>query len=111
MAKTPVPPNAQQATRSVSGHETLDIGQNLSITIGGDRTESVGRNSAISVGKKLLIEAADEVTLKVGLASLVMKKDGSIVLSGKNISINGSGKINVKASSDLVLKGSKILDN
>jgi type VI secretion system secreted protein VgrG len=37
-----------------------------------------------------------------------MKKDGTITIKGKNITINGSGKINVKASSDVVIKGSKV---
>ena len=40
-----------------------------------------------------------------------MKKDGTIVIKGKDISIEGSGKINVKASKDIVMKGSKILQN
>ena len=38
-----------------------------------------------------------------------MKKDGTISIKGKDITIEGSGKINVKASSDIVMKGSKIL--
>jgi type VI secretion system secreted protein VgrG len=40
-----------------------------------------------------------------------MKKDGSISLKGKDIVITGSGKITMKASSDMVLKGSKISQN
>jgi type VI secretion system secreted protein VgrG len=37
-----------------------------------------------------------------------MKKDGTIQIKGKDITINGSGKVNVKASSDVVIKGSKV---
>jgi type VI secretion system secreted protein VgrG len=37
-----------------------------------------------------------------------MKKDGSITIKGKDIVIQGSGKITAKASKDLTLKGSKI---
>jgi len=40
-----------------------------------------------------------------------MKKDGTIIIKGKDITVEGSGKVNVKASSDLVLKGSKIAGN
>ena len=40
-----------------------------------------------------------------------MKKDGTIVIKGKDITIEGSGKINVKAASDIVMKGSKISQN
>lgn len=40
-----------------------------------------------------------------------MKKDGSIVISGKNITIDGSGAINIKADKNVVVKGRKILQN
>ena len=78
---------------------------------GRNRVETVGKSSLLTVGKQLRVEAADEIALVVGAASLVLKKDGSIVLKGKNIDLIGAGKINVKASGDLTLKGSKIVDN
>jgi type VI secretion system secreted protein VgrG len=78
-------------------------------------SEDVGKNRSISVGdtsshsaKKIRITAEDELSIKVGKASLTLKKDGTIVLDGKDIQIKGSGKINVKASSDVVIKGSKV---
>jgi type VI secretion system secreted protein VgrG len=37
-----------------------------------------------------------------------MKKDGSITIKGKDILIQGSGSIDVKASSNVVIKGSKV---
>ncbi len=40
-----------------------------------------------------------------------MKKDGTITIEGKDITVKGSGKINVKASSDITMKGSKIKQN
>ena len=40
-----------------------------------------------------------------------MKKDGTVVIKGKDITIEGSGKINVKASSDVIIKGSKVMQN
>jgi type VI secretion system secreted protein VgrG len=62
-----------------------------------------------------VIDAGDSVTIKTGSASITMKKDGTITIKGKDISIDGkdinvkgSGKINVKASSDVVIKGSKV---
>jgi type VI secretion system secreted protein VgrG len=60
------------------------------------------------VGKNLVINAGDSVTIKTGSASITMKKDGTIIIKGKDIAIEGSGKINVKASSDVVIKGSKV---
>ena len=72
------------------------------------RSADVGEDDSVKVGKNLVIDAGDSVTIKTGSASITMKKDGTIVIKGKDITIDGSGKVNVKASSDVVVKGSKI---
>ena len=61
--------------------------------------------------KKIAITAEDELMITVGSAKLVMKKDGSILLEGKDVDTKASGKVNVKASGDIVLKGSSIKEN
>ena len=68
-----------------------------------------GRHSGVA--KKLTIDAGEEILIKTGDAQLLMKKDGTISLKGKDIAITGSGKITVKATGDMVLKGSKIGEN
>jgi type VI secretion system secreted protein VgrG len=40
-----------------------------------------------------------------------MKKDGTIELRGKDIAIRASGRIEIKAATDLVLKGSRTVEN
>ena len=104
---------------TVADNETLAIGKNREHTIGkeeklsvGDnRSTQVGKDDKLQVGKKLLISAADEITLVTGSASISMKKDGTIQIKGKDITIVGSGKIGIKASGDVVIKGSKIAEN
>jgi type VI secretion system secreted protein VgrG len=112
---------------TVGANQTLEVGSNRSMTIGGDltssvgknesrsitekRTTSVGKDDSLSVGKNLVISAGDAVTIKTGSASIEMKKDGTITIKGKDITVEGSGKISVKASKDVVIKGSKILQN
>jgi type VI secretion system secreted protein VgrG len=59
----------------------------------------------------LVINAGESVTIKTGDASITMKKDGTITIKGKDISMQASGKINAKAEGDIVMKGSKILKN
>lgn len=61
--------------------------------------------------KKIRLEAYDEVVISTGKASITMKKNGSIVISGSSIQIEGADDINVKASNKVILKGSKIKDN
>ena len=106
-------------TESVAKDEKLDVGgerkENVSkdetIAIGGARTISIGKDETRSIAKKLAITAGDEIILKCGGASIVMKKDGTIEISGKDISISGSGKIDAKSTGVMTLKGSKIAAN
>jgi type VI secretion system secreted protein VgrG len=104
---------------TVADNETIGIGKNRELTIGKDgklsvgenRSSSIGKDDKLSVGKKLHIDAGDEITIVTGDSSISMKKDGTIQIKGKDITIIGSGKIGIKASGDMVLKGSKIAEN
>jgi type VI secretion system secreted protein VgrG len=106
-------------THTIADNETLSVGKERKTTVGKDetltitdnRTTSVGKDDKLTVGKKLTISAADEITITTGDASISMKKNGEIKIKGKDVTIEGSGKINVKASSDLTLKGSKVNAN
>ena len=60
-------------------------------------------NVTLSGQKKMVIDIQDEITIKCGSASIVMKKNGDIQLKGN--------KMNFKASGDIKLKGSKIAEN
>lgn len=97
--------------RNVGNNETINIGKNHTIEVGEDRQTQIGKDDLIQVGKKFYLEAGDEITLKTGSASITMKKDGTIQIKGKDITIIGSGKISAKASGNMVLKGSKIAEN
>ena len=96
---------------TVSGGRTESVSKDESVTVGGGRTVSVSKDDALSVGKTLSIEAADAITITAGNASISLQKDGTIQINGKDIDIEGSGKIQIKASSDVIVKGSKIAQN
>jgi type VI secretion system secreted protein VgrG len=119
----------------IGGNQSEKIAKKLTVNIGKDREETVGGkrvdnikkefnvlvNEAMMFGvekdwlanvkKAIQFEAADEIVFKTGDASITMKKDGTIIIKGKDIQLDGSGKINVKADGDIVLKGSKINQN
>ncbi|MES9850206.1 MAG: type VI secretion system tip protein TssI/VgrG [Candidatus Thiodiazotropha sp. L084R] len=98
---------AMQVASSLS--ET--IGKNCSVSIGESRSTAIGDDDNLTVGKNLVIDAGDSVVIKTGKASITMKKDGTIAIEGKNITVKGSGLINVKASKNVIMKGKKILQN
>ncbi|MGH9350084.1 MAG: type VI secretion system Vgr family protein [Vicinamibacterales bacterium] len=95
-------------TTSVSSNAGLKVGGNQAIDVTGGRTASIGKDDAVNVTKNFILDAGDSITIKTGDASITMKKDGTITIKGKDISIKGSGKVNVKADSDVVVKGSKV---
>ncbi len=87
------------------------VGGNSSATIGGNSSATIAKNSSEKVGKKKTVTVADEISIVCGKSKLIMKKDGTILLEGKDIQIKGSGAINIKASKNVVVKGQKILQN
>jgi type VI secretion system secreted protein VgrG len=96
---------------NVGGKRTESVGSDETINISGGQTITIGKKGAINVSKQLVIDAGDELVIKAGDASITLKKNGDIVLKGKNLTSDASGKVSVKAASDLVLKGSKISQN
>lgn len=103
ISKTHIIKVGEDASTQVNGAHELKIGKK-SLT-------QVGDDAGIVVGKNLTIEAKESVTIKTGSAEILMKKDGTITIKGKDITIKGSGKINVNASSDIIMKGSEIKQN
>jgi type VI secretion system secreted protein VgrG len=98
-------------TADVGKDENITIGKKQDVSVGDARSVTVGKDDSLSVGKKLAITAADQISLTTGSASIIMKKDGTIQIKGKDITIEGSGKIGIKASSDVTIKGSKVNQN
>jgi type VI secretion system secreted protein VgrG len=106
----------QSQSTGVAKNQSISVGENQTEVITKDRTTNVkenrttevGKEDKLNVGKALVITAGDSVSITTGDASITMKKDGTITIKGKEITIQGSGKINVKADSDVVVKGSKV---
>lgn len=104
---------------TVGGGMTVKVGKDQASTIGGSQATKVAKDAlhdiagalAIKAGKTIIIEAADSIVIKTGSAAISMKKDGTINIEGKDITLKGSGKINVKASGNVTVKGAKIMNN
>jgi type VI secretion system secreted protein VgrG len=109
---------ANQST-SAGSNVAISAGSNFSASAGSDFVGSAGGKMSMSAGAdfavngaaKGRIDAADELVLSCGSAIITLKSDGTINIDGKDITFNGSGKISVKADSDITMKGSKIHHN
>ena len=96
----------------------MTAGQNFGVTTGfacdlaaGTTWKAAAGKEVLVKGKTLLLEGRDSAETKTGDASLRMKKDGTIDLRGKDITLDATGRLTGKATSDVVMKGSKILQN
>ncbi|MGO9599194.1 MAG: type VI secretion system Vgr family protein [Isosphaeraceae bacterium] len=104
---------------TIGGGRTESVSKDESITISGGRTVSVSKDEGITISgaqsinvtKSISITAGESITLTVGKASIVMNKDGTITIDGKDITTTGSGEITQTASKNMTLKGQKILQN
>lgn len=63
-------------------------------------------NPAIS-----LSDSGAEITIATGQASVRLKSDGSVTISGGAVTINATGNVVVKSLKDVTLKGAKVLSN
>jgi type VI secretion system secreted protein VgrG len=92
---------------SVSGEQRLTVGttqtvrinRDINVTSGGNKTEQTAGVATYRSGQSIVIEANDELILRVGDSMIRMRKNGDITISGKNINILGTGKIITKDSS------------
>lgn len=96
---------------TVGGAGSLTVGSDYTVGVGGGRTSTIANDDTVTAGKKIVISAGDQITLKAGSATMTLKKNGDISVNGKNINLDGSGKLNLKASSTVKVKGSKIANN
>lgn len=114
-------------TLNVSGNQSEEVGGNTEIKIGGSLEMSVGSGSTAeitgsmsqSISEKfncsakdsIVISSEKDIAIKCGKAEIVLKKDGTIFVTGKDVKIDGSGKLDIKAAKDMILKAKKILQN
>jgi type VI secretion system secreted protein VgrG len=90
-------------TQDIGRDRIESIANNVSESVGKLRTVTSGDNMSFTSDNETLIEAKNKITLKCGAASMTMKANGNIVLSGVNLTLKGSG--------NLVFVGNKIGSN
>jgi len=90
-------------TLEVGGSQITSVSRDQKVDVGASQSIQVAKEAALRVGRKYVVDAGDELQIKVGSAQIVMRKNGDIVIEG--------GKLLVKASGDLALKGRRIQQN
>jgi type VI secretion system secreted protein VgrG len=98
------------SSESVGGDKSVDVTGASATTVGKDMSLEVKKNLKETIGEEAKIEVGKQYTLAVGDGSVSVKKDGTIVIKGKDITIKGDGKINIQAGSKVVIKSDGPVD-
>jgi type VI secretion system secreted protein VgrG len=85
-------------TTTIQHDDTLSIGNDLTVSVTGKETRTVTKervstlkeNDTLDVSKQYTLKAGDQITLECGMAKIVMKKDGTIEISGKDVKVKGT---------------------
>ena len=83
------------------GHtQVTTVGQKQRTSVGKSRSVHVGESDNKFVGENMNISVGQTFTLTVGKSSLTLQEDGTIILSGVHLEINGQNTI--KATADTI---------
>jgi type VI secretion system secreted protein VgrG len=94
----------------VGGKHVLTVASTIKMQSGGKWDSKAGGPFTVKAPKIALV-ADDELALKCGGATIVLKSGGEITIKGSDITIKGSGEIGAKAGGDIVMKASTIKEN
>ncbi len=86
---------SQAKAETIALAKALSIGVGYQITVGAAMNTSVGLSSSEQVGKVKKITVGNRFELQVGASSLILNKDGTILLTGKEIKISGSKHVEI----------------
>src|SRR5215211_1456092 len=100
-----------QLQATATGQLRLTAGNQWVMQTGRTLQVNTGKDVEIKTAKALKVDAGEEFDIKAGDSSVTAKKSGDITVKGKDVIVDASGRVNCKASKDIVLKGSKILQN
>lgn len=92
----------KEHSESIGGSMTISIAKDLTEKVSGVYQETVTKDYALKASK-ISLTADKSIEIKTGSAKILMKSNGDITISGKNINVKGSGNV--------VLKGSKVTSN
>jgi type VI secretion system secreted protein VgrG len=104
------------SNESVSGSKTETVDGNSDLTIKGNGSRVVNGDLSEDIGKVHTVEVGDQMTITCGSSKVSIKKDGTMVIEGKDITIKASdpvlvdaGKVDVKSKGKVTVKGGEVV--
>jgi type VI secretion system secreted protein VgrG len=79
----------------VEKNQLHTVGVSSAETVGIHKNTVAGVSYKLEVGKEMTVKVGDELAIGVGKSRLILQKDGTIVLVGSTIKIEGSDKVEI----------------
>ena len=92
---------ALASTETVGAAKALSVGAAYTVTVGGVMNTAVSLAQIETVGRQKTVTVGDHVTITCGASTFTMSKDGRISISGRDISIEAQGTVNVHANGEV----------
>jgi len=96
-------------TNTIKHDLTTKVTNNEKREVKEKRDTTIGDNDTTDVSKVYKLTAGDEITLVTGQSKIVMKKDGTIQISGDKITLSGTSKVEINGM-EVKIAGSTKLD-
>jgi type VI secretion system secreted protein VgrG len=98
------------STLGVGGARKISVTKDYQLTIDKDSTTTVKGNADEQVGKYKSSDVGEAYVLTVGKGKISVKKDGTILVEGKDVTIKGSGAIKIDAAKKIDLTTSATIN-
>lgn len=94
---------------NVGGAEIVNVGASRSVTVGASQSTKAAASYSVDAGASISLKAGSKVVIDCGSATVTIESGGKITVKGSDLTLKGSGKINLDASGDVILKsGGKV---
>ena len=92
--------------------------KDMILEVKGKSTETVEQTQEVTVKQSFKLDAGTELTLVCGQSKIVLKKDGTIELTGTNVTLEGKmgatvkgAKVDVQGTGPVTVKGATVAIN
>ncbi|NRR33136.1 type VI secretion system tip protein VgrG [Oxalobacteraceae bacterium] len=80
---------------NIGGMYGITVGETMTTDVAQSQVDTVAGNKSAQVGLRFAVTAGSSIELSTGSASITMSSDGTISISGTNISIGASGPVRI----------------
>ncbi|MGL4496735.1 MAG: hypothetical protein ACRCXM_03010 [Beijerinckiaceae bacterium] len=87
----------------------FNAGASASLSVAKDLALTVAGNMSAKADKSALLEATDGIAMRSKVFSI--RSEDRVGIDGRDIALTASRKIDIRASSDVVIKGSRLAQN